>query len=179
MFLLRAVFLICLSLHPFPDTLHRCLPPSISKALHEVPTVLDDTYGRTLGGIPKEKRQHAHCLFQCLASAIRPLRAEELAEIFAVDFDGDATSDPMDDWRPENAEKVVLFTCSTLISITEDNGSNIVQLFSHFLVKESLTSDRLRESEVRNTSHYHVSMDAANTVLARAFLAELTRVGRK
>jgi hypothetical protein len=147
------------------------MPSSICKTLHELPTTLDDTYERALGGIPKEKRQHAHRLFQCLVAAIRPLRAEELAEIFAIDFGGDATSF-VDDWRPENAEEAVLSTCSTLISIIKDEGSKIVQ-FSHFSVKEFLTSDRLRESEVRDIRYYHVALDAAHTVLARACLTVL------
>ncbi|KAH9985039.1 hypothetical protein BJV74DRAFT_886357 [Russula compacta] len=71
------------------DTLRRCMPSSIRKALDDLPTTLDDTYERALQEIPKEKRQHAHRLFQCLVAAIRPLRVEELAEIFAIEFDAD------------------------------------------------------------------------------------------
>ena len=152
------------------------MPSSIRKALNELPTTLDDTYERALEGIPKEKRQHAHHLFQCLVGAIRPLRAEELAEIFAIDFDRDAMSNFMDGWRPENAEEAVLSTCSTLISVVEDKGSKIVQ-FSHFSVKEFLTSDRLRTSEVGDIRHYHVSLDAAHTILVRACLAVLLQLG--
>ena len=126
-------------------------------------------------GIPKEKRQHAHHLFQCLVGAIRPLRAEELAEIFAIDFDRDAMSNFMDGWRPENAEEAVLSACSTLISVVEDEGSKIVQ-FSHFSVKEFLTSDRLLTSEVGDIRHYHVSLDAAHTILVRACLAVLLQL---
>jgi len=157
------------------DTLRRCMPSSIRKVLNELPTTLDDTYERALEGIPKEKRQHAHHLFQCLVGAIRPLRAEELAEIFAIDFDRDAMSNFMDGWRPENAEEAVLSTCSTLISVVEDKGSKIVQ-FSHFSVKEFLTSDRLRTSEVGDIRHYHVSLDAAHTILVRACLAVLLQL---
>ena len=100
------------------------MPSSIRKALNELPTTLDDTYERALQGIPKEKRQHAHRLFHCLVGAIRPLGAEELAEIFAIDFDSDAISNLMEDWRPENAEEAVLSTCSTLISVIEDKDSS-------------------------------------------------------
>ena len=80
----------------------------------------------------------------------------------------------MNDWRPENPEELeaVLSTCSTLISIIEDSGSKFVQS-SHLSVKESLTSDCLRESEVRTTSHYYIALDATHTVLAPACLAEL------
>jgi len=157
------------------DTLRRCMPSSIRKALNELPTTLDDTYERALQGIPKEKRQHAHRLFHCLVGAVRPLRAEELAEIFAIDFDTDAISNLMEDWRPENAEEAVLSTCSTLISVIEDNGTRIVQ-FSHFSVKEFLTSDRVRSSEVGNLCQYHVPLDSAHTILARACLATLLQL---
>jgi hypothetical protein len=151
------------------------MPSSIRKALNELPTTLDDTYERALEGIPKEKREHAHHLFQCLVGTIRPLRAEELAEIFAIDFDRDAVSNFMDGWRPENPEEAVLSTCSTLISVVEDKGSKIVQ-FSHFSVKEFLTSDRLLTSEVGDIRHYHVSLDAAHTILVRACLAVLMQL---
>ena len=59
---------------------------SIRKALNELPITLDDTYERVLQEIPKEKWQHAHRLFQCLVAAIRPLRVNELVEIFAIRF---------------------------------------------------------------------------------------------
>jgi len=151
------------------------MPSSIRKALNEIPTTLDDTYERALQGIPKEKRQHAHRLFHCLVGAIRPLGAEELAEIFAIDFDTDAISNLMEDWRPENAEEAVLSTCSTLISVIEDKGTRIVQ-FSHFSVKEYLTSDRLRSSEVGNICHYYVPLDSSHTTLVRACLATLLQL---
>ena len=154
------------------------MPSSIRKALNELPTTLDETYERALQGIPKEKRQHAHRLFHCLVGAIRPLRAEELAEIFAIDFDTDAISNLMEDWRPENAEDAVLSTCSTLISIIKDKGRRIVQ-FSHFSVKEYLTSDRLRSSEVGNICHYYVSLDSSHTILARACIATLLQLDEK
>jgi hypothetical protein len=151
------------------------MPSSIRKALDELPTTLDDTYERALQGIPKEKRQHAHRLFQCLIVAVRPLRAEELAEIFAVDFDHGTMSDFKEGWRPENPEEAVLSTCSTLITVIEDQGSRVVQ-FSHFSVKEFLTSDRLRVSEVGSICDYHIPLDAAHTILARACLAVLLQL---
>ena len=151
------------------------MPSSIRKALNELPTTLDHTYERALERIPKEKSQHAHRLFQCLVGAVRPLRAEELAEIFAVDFDQDVISNLMEGWRPENPEEAVLSTCSTLISVIEDEGSKIVQ-FSHFSVKEFLTSDRLRTSPVGTIRDYHVTLGAAHTLLARACLAVLLQL---
>jgi ankyrin repeat protein len=148
---------------------------SIRKALNELPITLDDTYERALQEIPKEKWQHAHRLFQCLVAAIRPLRVNELAEIFAIKFDTDRSPSLMMGWRPENAEEALLSACSTLITIVENKGSKIVQ-FSHFSVKEYLTSNRLQTSEVGNICNYHIPLDAAHTVLARACLTALLQL---
>jgi hypothetical protein len=82
----------------------------------------------------------------------------------------------MEGWRPENAEEAILSACSTLIAIIDgDQGSKIVQ-FSHFSVKEFLTSDRLRISEAGNICHYHIPLDAAHTILARACLTVLLQL---
>jgi len=160
------------------DTLSRCFPSSIRSVLSELPATLDDTYERTLQGIPKEKREHAHRLFQCLVAAIRPLRVEELAEVFAIGFDADAALKVVEGWRPENAEDAVLSACSTLVSVIDDETCKIVQ-FSHFSVKEFLTSDRLRTSDVTSIHLYHVPIDAAHTTLARACLAVLLQLDDK
>jgi hypothetical protein len=81
---------------------------------------LDETYERTLEMIPKQKKHHAHRLFQCLVAAIRPLRTEELAEMFAIEFDEGTTSSLMEDWRPDNSEEAILSACSTLIAVIDD-----------------------------------------------------------
>jgi len=151
------------------------MPSSIRKVLNELPTTLDDTYERALQEIPKEKCQHARHLFQCLVGAIRPLRVEELAEIFAINFDADSSPDLMEGWRPDNPEEAVLSTCSTLITVIEGKGSKIVQ-FCHFSVKEYLTSDRLRTSDVGNIGLYYIPLDAAHTFLARSCLAVLLKL---
>jgi len=119
-----------------------------------------------LQGIAREKQEHARRLFQCLVAAARPLQVDEVAEVLAIEFSPITEPSLMKGWRPENPEEAVLSTCSTLISIIEDKGSKIVQ-FSHFSVKEFLTSDRLQTSEFGNVRHYHVPIDAAHTTLAR------------
>jgi ankyrin repeat protein len=148
------------------------MPSSLRKALNELPATLDDTYERALQGIPKEQWQHAHRLFQCLVAAIRPLRVEELGEMFAMELDSNAVPNLVEGWRPENPEATVLSACSSLIVAIEDDGSRFFH-FSHFSVKEFLTSDRLRTSEVGNIRHYHISLDDAHVTLARACLAVL------
>jgi Ankyrin repeats (3 copies) len=160
------------------DTLRRCIPSSIPKALNELPITLDDTYTRALEYHPKEKRQHAHRLFQCLIAAIRPLRVEELAEIFAIQFHSKAGPNLVEDWRPLDAEDAVLSACSSLISIVNVEDSKIVQ-FSHFSVKEFLTSARLASSNVGTISHYHIPVEPAHGILARACLTVLLELDEK
>jgi ankyrin repeat protein len=127
---------------------------------------LDETYERTLQGIAREKREHARRLFQCLVAAARPLQVHEVAEVLANEYSPIAEPSLMRGWRPKNPEEAVLSTCSTLVAIVEDKGSKIVQ-FSHFSVKEFLTSDRLQTSEFGNVRHYHIPLDAAHITLAR------------
>src|SRR5579863_5046136 len=90
------------------DRLRRCFPPSIRRILNELPMTLDGTYGRTLQEIPTDKKQHAYRLFGCLVAAIRPLRVEELAEIFAIEIDQDTAPNVLEGWRPENPEEAIL-----------------------------------------------------------------------
>ncbi len=151
------------------------MPSSIRKALNELPTTLNETYERALQGIPREKWKHAHHLFQCLLVAIRPLCVEELAELFAIELDQDMAPSFKEGWRPANAEDAVLSACSTLISVIEDKGLKIVQ-FSHFSVKEFLISERLRTSEIGNIRPYHIPLDSAHAILARACLTVLLQL---
>jgi len=155
------------------ETLRRCFPPSIRRTLDELPGTLDGTYEQTLRTIDKEKRNYAYRLFQCLVVSIRPLRVKELADLFA--FGPDAESIPALNlgWRPENAEESVLSACSTLVAIVNVDGSEIVQ-FSHFSVKEYLTSNRIVVSE--HVAHFHVLPKPAHILLARACLTTLLRL---
>jgi ankyrin repeat protein len=154
------------------DTLRRCIPASIRKALRELPITLDETYEKTLECIPKEKRRHAYRLFQCLIAAVRPLRVEELTEIFAIEFDSKEGPNLVEGWRPEDPEEAVLAACSSLISIVNVKNSKIVQ-FSHFSVEEFLTSERLVTSNIGNISGYHIPLESAHSFLARACLTVL------
>jgi len=160
------------------DTLRRCFPSSIRKTLNELPATLDETYDRTLNEIPKEQRQHAHRLFQCLVAAIRPLRVEELAEIFAIGFDQDGAYDLTEGWRPEHPEEALLSACTTLITVVDNKGPKVVQ-FSHFSVKEFLISERLRTFEVGNIRDFHIHLHAAHTILAQACLTVLLQLDEK
>src|SRR5712672_1495365 len=149
------------------EVLRHCLPSSMRRTLNELPESLDETYERVLKEIKKPNRHHAHRILQCLIVAIRPLRVDELAEVLAVDFDdpeGIAKLNPS--WRWEDEEQALLSSCSSLITIVEsddvestdaesddvesddaesddvESGDSRVVQFSHFSVKEFLTSPR-------------------------------------
>ncbi len=154
------------------ETLRYCLPPSIRRTLDELPESLDETYERVLKEIKKPNRDHARRLLQCLVVAIRPLRVEELAEVLAVDFDdGEGIPRWNPNWRWEDEEQALLTSCSSLISIIETDDSRIVQ-FSHFSVKEFLTSTRFATSS-KDVSRYHIDLEPAHTVLAQACMGVL------
>src|SRR5229473_312817 len=159
------------------DCLCRCFPASIRSVLADLPEGLDETYSRALLGIDKQKRKYAHRLFQCLLASIRPLRVEELAEIFAVHFDGTATPLFNKNFRPADAGEAVLSACTSLIAIVDREGRKVVQ-FAHFSVKEYLTSERLATSEER-LSYYHILPEPAHTVLAHTSLSVLLELDDK
>ena len=160
------------------EALRHCLAPRVRNMLEELPETLDETYERILRNINKANRDHAHRLLQCLTAAIRPLRVAELAEILAIDF-GTAhrggTSKLNIDWRWEDQQEAVLSTCSSLISVVDEDGGQIVQ-FSHFSVKEFLTSSRIGGSSA-DVSRFHIPLEPAHTILAKACLGVLLRLG--
>ncbi|KAH9055784.1 hypothetical protein EDB83DRAFT_1085976 [Lactarius deliciosus] len=151
------------------EVLRHCLAPSLRRQLNELPKSLDETYERVLKEIESTNQgRHARRLLQCLATAMRPLRVEELAEVLAFDLDDGAKAEIPTfhaEWRWEDQEQAVLSACSTLIVIiVGGNGSRVVQ-FSHFSVKEYLTSDRLATAN-GDVSRYHIAPEPAHFVLA-------------
>jgi len=158
------------------DILRQCLPSSVLSVLAELPESLDETYKRILQQIPKPNRVHAHRLLQCLVVAARPLKVEELAEVLAIDFSGTGMTPMMDEnLRWEDKERAVLSVCSSLITIVQNRVSPLVQ-FSHFSVKEFLTSDRLATSTVGTLHSHHISLEAAHMMLAQVCLSVLLQL---
>jgi hypothetical protein len=133
------------------------------------------TYERILKEIKKPNKRLAQRVLQCLVVAVRPLRVEELAEVLAVDFD-DAEGIPRlkPDWRWEEQELALLSACSSLIAIVQADKSRVVQ-FSHFSVKEFLTSPRLATAS-GEVSSYHINLGPAHTILAQASLGVLLQI---
>ena len=154
------------------EALRHCLPPSVRRTINELPESLDETYERVLKEIKKPNRDHALRVLQCLVVAVRPLEVKELAEVLAIDFD-DIEGIPKlkPDWRWEDEEQALMMSCSSLITTVETRDSRVVQ-FSHFSVKEYLTSERLATSSV---SRYHIDLEPAHTILVQACMGVLLR----
>jgi ankyrin repeat protein len=133
---------------------------------------LDETYERTLLDIDDDNWAYAHRLFQCIVVARRPLRLEELAEFLAFKSETGGSFTYDGDWRPENPRDMVLSTCSSLVAIVNADGSPVMQ-FSHFSVKEYLTSSRIAEGRV---SRYYLPFEPAHLFVAQACLSLLLQL---
>ena len=124
--------------------------------------------------IKKPNREHARRLLSCLVAAVRPLRVEELAEVLAVDYEDEEGIPRLNaNWRWEDQEQAILTSCSSLIAIIESGRSRVVQ-FSHFSVKEYLTSTRLATSS-GDALQYHIALEPAHTILGQACMSALLR----
>ena len=160
------------------EALQHCIPPNLRQYLNELPDTLDETYDRILKGISKSQKDNAHRLLQCLTVAVRPLLVEELAELLAFDFHASNSGGIptlKEDWRWDDEEEAVLSTCSSLITIIPRDYSRVVQ-FSHFSVKEYLTSSRLARSPHGEVSRFRIDLEPAHTIMAQACLATLLRL---
>ena len=171
------------------DALQHCIPPNLRQYLDELPETLDETYDRILKGINKAQKDNAHRLLQCLAVAVGPLLVEELAELLAFDFQASTkTGIPTlkEDWRWDDEEEAVLSTCSSLITISPRYSSSLITIiprycsrvvqFSHFSVKEYLTSSRLARSPHAAISRFRIDLEPAHTIMAQSCLATLLRL---
>ena len=158
--------------------LRHCLAPSLRDQLNELPKSLDETYERVLKEIQcTNQGRHARRLLHCIAVALRPLRVEELAEVLAFEPNVAKGGIPVfhPEWRWENQEQAVLSACSSLISIVVNDDNTRVIQFSHFSVKEYLTSDRLAMASA-DVSQYHILPEPAHLMLTHACLGVLLRL---
>ena len=163
------------------DALRHCFPPNLRQYLNELPDTLDETYERILKGINKAQRDNAHRLLQCLTVAVRPLLVEELAELLAFDFQASSSGGIptlKEDWRWDDQEEAILSTCSSLITIIPCDDSRVVQ-FSHFSVKEYLTSSRLARSPDEDILRFRIDLGPAHTIMVQACFGTLLRLGEQ
>jgi ankyrin repeat protein len=153
------------------EVLRHCFPTNLRRTLEELPKSLDGTYKRILNEINNANRVHAYRLLQCLTVALRPLRVDELAEVLAFDLTAGGIPKLNADWRWYDQEEAVLSACSSLVSVITYDGSRVVQ-FSHFSVKEFLTSDRLANC-LEEVSQFHIPIEPSHAILAQACLGVL------
>ncbi|KAH8977213.1 hypothetical protein EDB86DRAFT_2838218 [Lactarius hatsudake] len=153
------------------EVLRYCFPANVRRALEELPKSLDETYERILKEINNANREHSYRLLQCLTVASRPLRVEELAELLAIELNAGGIPKLNVNLRWEDQEEAVLSACSSLVTVIIDKGSRVVQ-FSHFSVKEFLTSPRLACS-TEEVSRFHIPIEPSHMILAQACLGVL------
>src|ERR1700733_457875 len=102
---------------------------------------------------------------------------KKLREIFAVQFEATDTPSFNEKFRASDAEEAVMSTCTSLIAIVDQEGHRKVE-FSHFSVKEYLTSERLTAAE-EHLSYYHILPEYAHTILAHVSLSILLYLNDK
>ena len=157
------------------NALQRCFPPNLHRVLNELPKTLDETYNRLLKRIDEAQWDDAHRLLQCLTVASRPLCVKEIAELLEFRASNSGGVPKSENWRWDDHEEAVLSTCSGLIAIVPSGDSRVVQ-FSHFSVKEYLTSPRLARSPCVYVSRFHIDLESAHTIMAQACLETLLRL---
>ena len=144
-----------------------------------MPPTLDETYEQTLGKVNEADWEFTHRLFQFVAVTSRPLRVEELAELLAFDFKARPIPKFHEGWRLKDPVDAVLSMCSSLLTVVYVRRSTapVIQ-FSHFSVKEFLTSTRLAEASDIIHRRYHISMTPAHTLASQACLGTLLRLDK-
>ena len=144
------------------DELRKCLKlNALRKTLKSLPKTLDDTYARILCNIDEEHSKDAFKILQWLAYSARPLRIKEVAEVVAVDIEGDSRFDPENRLREP---RDVLTICSSLVT---KEGEKL--RLAHFSVKEYLVSDRVQTGPA---SRYSVK-ECADDYIAQTCLTYL------
>ena len=156
------------------DVLRQCHRNDLRRFLKELPRSLDETYERILKEINDANQKQAHRLLQCLVAAQRPLRVEELVDVLALVVDEGGIPGISSRPRWTDHEAAVLSTCSSLVSVIIQDGSQVVQ-FCHTSVKEFLMSDRLSFTE--QISQFHIAHESSHTILAQACLGALLSEG--
>lgn len=153
------------------DTLHDLPGPrTIREALRNLPEGLDATYDRILQSIKPKYRKPVANILKWLAFSARPLRVQEVAEVFILDRD---RKPPFDEEDRLNLPESVLNYLSSLVTrvaVTnsrydnERNGQKIIEVrLAHFSIKEYLISPRIVQgpaeyfSTTEADAHLHIS----------------------
>ncbi|KAH7418714.1 hypothetical protein BKA64DRAFT_565057 [Cadophora sp. MPI-SDFR-AT-0126] len=157
------------------DILERLKTPSaVTRALHDLPETLDETYERILSSIPTQHRRFARRAFAILCahadvhiSDEDPICAEVLLSAIVSGM------------REETGNghfyvcDTIREVCGCLVSITQDPlGGKEVALLAHYTVKEFLYSERIFNSRVDGVDFF-----ALNDRIVRTEFAEMVFKG--
>ncbi len=158
------------------DEVRKCLKPKeLQKALKSLPRTLDDTYARILCNIDEQHSADVFKILQWLVYSTRPMAIEEIAEVVAIDTEGDCRLDLENRLREPHD---ILAICSSLVTTTtstvtegHERSREIEELkLAHFSVKEYLISDRMRNTKA---SRYSLTDYPAHDYIARTCLVYL------
>ena len=158
------------------DEVRKCLKPKeLQKALKSLPRTLDDTYARILCNIDEQYIADVFKILQWLVYSTRPMAIEEIAEVVAIDTEGDCRLDLENRLREPHD---ILTICSSLVTTTtsivleEHKRSRVIEelKLAHFSVKEYLISDRMRNTKA---SRYSLTEYSAHDYMARTCLVYL------
>ncbi len=148
------------------DAVQNCLDlKTLRRVLARLPKTLDETYARILCSIPEDYSEHAIRILQLLACSMHPLQIDEVAEIVAINPEGDPWFDH-DARFPEQRD--ILTICAGFV--VEDQDSCL--RFAHFSVKEYLLSGRIQD----DASKYAIHEIAAHRSMAALCLAYIRQV---
>lgn len=156
----------------------------LRQTLDSLPTTLDGTYDRILCNIDPMFKRETLQILQWLASSLRPLTVEEVAELVAFDVDGEPKFDAAN--RLADVEEI-LDLCSSLTICTmpdsaesddtnrdlegsttiSEAGGPIIRL-AHFSVKEYLLSSRIRQGPA---AFFSVDEQASHLRIAQTCLS--------
>lgn len=149
--------------------LEKCLRPSqLRRALESLPETLNETYAQMLGRISEENYELAMRIFHWLLFSARPLRIEELAELAAVDFNGDPIIIERF-WEPDEILKICPGLLTTLEEHNESDESEpkILVRLAHISVREYLLSHDIRKGQA---ARYQVEETAAHISITECCL---------
>lgn len=132
----------------------------LRQTLESLPKSLDATYERILSNISEQNADLAKTTFRWLASSLRPLRLEELAEALAFDLDSGNPKFSLESRLLE--PKDILDVGSSLITNRTASDSTEALEFAHFSVPEFLASERIK---VGPAAFYYIPNDSGQFAL--------------
>jgi ankyrin repeat protein len=152
---------------------------ALRKSLASLPQTLDQTYDRILTAIREEDRVYAIRILQWMTFSERPLTIEEVAEVAAIDVEGEPIFD-RDEVLTDPLEALEI--CSSLITVTgsaekeEDAFGRLadprILSLAHYSVQEYLVSDRIKQGPAKQ---YHMHEGESHESIMKGCIGYLSQ----